>query len=158
VRIVFAEIAVAQICMGVKLQDDEVLVPAEQRADGAGGQRVLTPEHEREFAGGDDGRHQVFQLFERGSDRPSDRRFAQRGYAIVEVSLPAQLFIVELELLTGLQDGTGSRPRTRAVADGGLEAKRYDNGTSRGWLIRVGPHGIKKTLRGRQIIERCAHA
>ena len=48
VRIVLAEVAVAQVGMGVELQNHEIGIARGKRTDGASRQRVLTSEHERE--------------------------------------------------------------------------------------------------------------
>jgi hypothetical protein len=71
----------------------------------------------------EDGLDQALHLLERGGDRRGDRRLAQGGDAIVEIGLAAQLVVVELELLAGLEDGGGSRSRTRPIADRGLQPK-----------------------------------
>ena len=74
VRVVLAEVAVAQVGVGVELQHDEVFVGLGERADRAGRQRVFAADDEREFLClkhlGDDGFEllAVLQVVSAGSD------------------------------------------------------------------------------------------
>ena len=50
-REVLAQVAVAQVGVGIELQHHQILMALGEGADGAGGQRMLAAQHEREFAG-----------------------------------------------------------------------------------------------------------
>ena len=158
VRIALAQVAVAQVGMGVELQHHEVLMARRERADGAGGQRMLAAQHERKFAGRQHRLDDARELVERRLDRPRDRGLAQRRHAVVEIGLAPQLLVVELELLAGRQDGRRPRRRAAAVADRGLQAERDDHGPRGRRVVGIRADGIEKALLGRQIIELGAHA
>ena len=74
-RIALAQIAIAQIGVGVELQHHEIGVARHKGPDGAGGQRMLPAQHEGKLAAGQDRLDDARQLVE----RRLDRRTAIRG-------------------------------------------------------------------------------
>ena len=70
-REVLAQVAVAQVGMGVELQHHQVLVALGERADGAGRQRMLAAQHEGKLAGIQHAADQPGQLLQRRRQRPA---------------------------------------------------------------------------------------
>ena len=155
-RVALALVAVAQVGVRIELQHHEVLVPRREGTDGAGGQRMLAAQHEREFA--------LLEQRPRPGRRagpappPSAARSPARAASPrrqPEIGLAAELLVVELELLAGGDDRRRPRRRAAAVADRSLEPERDDDRPRGAGIVGVRADGIEKALLGRQILEAC---
>jgi hypothetical protein len=82
-----AQITVAQVGMGVDLDDDEVRVAAQERPDSADGQRVLAAENQRKLSLSQHALDQAVDLGERGLMVRRDRLVGKGRDAILPVGL-----------------------------------------------------------------------
>src|ERR687896_1937990 len=100
---------------------------------------MLAANNERKLAGFEHGPDDPGDLPQSRRDRLLDHRLAERGNAVLEIRLAPQLLIEQLELVARGQDRARPLGRAAAIADGGLETERNDDGTRLFGAIRIGP-------------------
>jgi len=142
-----AEITVAQVSVGVDLEDDEISVTAGEGAHGAGRQGVLTAEGEGEAATRHYRLDDRLELVEGGTDAGCNLGLDQGRNTEVAIWLAPQFLIEQFELAARGEDRGRPGRRAGAVTDRRLEAERYDDRARRLRTSRTVAIGILETIR-----------
>ncbi len=103
-----AEVAVAQVGVGVDLKDDQVVMATGEGAHGTGGERVFAAEHEGKGTACGDGFDNFLELVEGRRNAGCDLGRGQGGDGEVAIGFAPEFFIEEFELLAGRQNRGGA--------------------------------------------------
>jgi hypothetical protein len=110
-----AVVLVAQVGVGIEVEDAECGIVCLARRNRAGGQRVLAPEQKGEFAIGEDPRRRLVDARDHAAGG-AELRFEGVGRVDADLGwLAVEVGIVEFDLAGSVDDRSGTIPRTGPV-------------------------------------------